>query len=294
MPQSVDGFRLRVAVIGPGGIGSTFAFQLSNAGHDVTVVARGTRLRHLLRDKAIVTANGLQAPVQVVDKLDTTVAWDLVLVTVLVSEVDPLLPTLASCAADTIMFMFNTFRPLNLFRDAVGAQRVVFGFPAMVASIDHGKLSSTILRRGVRTTVSDSRWTSVFSDAGIRSTTQADMESWLRTHTAAIVPLMLAAHNANRNGHGVSRREAAELARALREGLRLVRRLGSTITPSSVGIVDRLPIWVLTAMLWALTRLPAFVKTTSIAPRDEPAALIDEMNSIAPQAAPALLAIRPK
>ncbi|MEV0027982.1 hypothetical protein [Nocardia sp. NPDC050793] len=48
------------------------------------------------------------------------------------------------------------------------------------------------------------------------------------------------------------------------------------------------------ALLWAATRLPVFVKTTSVAPTDELAALIDEMNSTAPQGTPALLAIRPE
>jgi len=31
---------MQIAIIGPGGIGSTFAFRLSRAGHDVTVIAR--------------------------------------------------------------------------------------------------------------------------------------------------------------------------------------------------------------------------------------------------------------
>jgi 2-dehydropantoate 2-reductase len=35
---------MQIAIVGPGSIGSTFAFWLSEAGHDVTVIARGTRL----------------------------------------------------------------------------------------------------------------------------------------------------------------------------------------------------------------------------------------------------------
>ena len=35
---------MKIAVLGPGGIGSTFAFKLAQAGHAVTVVARGKRL----------------------------------------------------------------------------------------------------------------------------------------------------------------------------------------------------------------------------------------------------------
>ncbi|WP_437548032.1 2-dehydropantoate 2-reductase N-terminal domain-containing protein [Sorangium sp. So ce367] len=35
---------MRIAIIGPGAIGSTFAHALARAGHDVTVIARGQRL----------------------------------------------------------------------------------------------------------------------------------------------------------------------------------------------------------------------------------------------------------
>jgi 2-dehydropantoate 2-reductase len=55
---------VRIAIIGPGGIGSTVAFQLSQAGHDVTVVGRqgGRRLEELKRNGAIVREDGDSAP----------------------------------------------------------------------------------------------------------------------------------------------------------------------------------------------------------------------------------------
>ncbi|MCX4090996.1 ketopantoate reductase family protein [Nocardia sp. alder85J] len=293
-PATIPPPRLRIAVIGPGGIGSTFAFQLSRAGHDVTVVARGARLECLRRDRAIVTTTGEHAAVHVAEVLDTTVSWDLVLVTVLVSETDVLLPRLADCAADAIMFMFNTFQPLDHLRDAVGAHRTVFGFPAVVASIRDGRLESDILRRGVASTVSEKRWATVFSDAGIPAAAHPDMQSWLRTHAAFIVPVLLAGLSAHRSGHGVDRREATVLAHALREGLGLVRRLGNTVTPGPIGVLGRLPVPMIATLLWMATRIPAFIRTSSVAPPDEPAVLIDEMISLAPQDIPALRAVRPR
>lgn len=284
---------LRIAVIGPGAIGSTFAFQLSRAGHEVTVVARGTRLQQLRRDRAIITTDGQRAPVRVAGELDTAFPWDLVLVTVLAYEADVLLPALAGCAARGVMFMFNTFQPLDRLRDVVGTGRTAFGFPAVGASLDDGgRLSSLIPRRGASTTVSDARWADVFSAAGVPSATRPDMQGWLRTHAALVVPIVLAAHSARRSGRGVSWHEAATLARALGEGLRLVRRLGNRITPGPVAILGRLPVPLLAGTLWTLTRLPAFVAAVSVAPEDEPAALIDEMISCAPHETPALTVTR--
>jgi 2-dehydropantoate 2-reductase len=284
---------MQIAIIGPGGIGSTFAFQLSRAGHDVTVVARGGRLEQLRRDGAIVKTDGQRANVAVAGEVDATTEWDLVLVTVLVSQVDVLLPALGGSNAKAVMFMFNTFGPLDRLRNAVGQQRFEFGFPAIVASLRDGRLSSSILRRGMSTTVTDPFWAKVFSDVGIPSAVEADMESWLRTHAAVIVPTAIAGLTAGRRGSGLSKDESLQLGRAMDEGFRLVRYLGNSITPAPMAVVSRLPVRVLAALLWTLTRLRAFTRTLGVAPADERRMLIDEMNAAAPGRTPALQAVRP-
>ena len=284
---------MQIAVVGPGAIGSTFAFRLARAGHDVTVVARGGRLDQLRSDGAIVTTTGERAPVGVGAELDAATVWDLVLVTVLDSEVDVLLAALGRSAAETVMFMFNTFRSLERLRDAVGPQRFAFGFPAIMASLDRGKLSATIPRRGITTTVTHAVWAKVFSDAGIPATVQEDMQSWLRTHAALIVPLAVAGSSAHRRGRGISRDEAMRLARAMDEGFQLVRRLGDSLIPASVAILSWLPVPALAALLWTLTRLRLFTRTIASVPGDEPRILIDEMSAVGDGCTPALLAVRP-
>src|SRR5439155_12237353 len=118
---------------------------------------------------------------------------DLVLVTVLASQVDALLPALADSAAKTVMFMFNYFAPLSRLSSAVGASRFAFGFPAVLARLEEGRLTSQFYGRGIRTTVTDPAWAKVFTDAGARAIVHDDMESWLHGHVAFIVPLMIAA-----------------------------------------------------------------------------------------------------
>lgn len=283
---------MKIAIVGPGGIGSTFALQLARAGHEVTVVARGRRLEQLQRDEAIVTAAGERAAVRVSAALDATTAWDLVLVTVLASQVDAVLPALAASAARTVMFMFNTFEPLGRLRDEVGPERFAFGFPAILASLDDGKLTSTIVTRGVLTTVTDAAWAKVFADAGIPAIVHPDMESWLRTHAALVVPVMVAIGTSYARQAGVSWAEAMNLARAMEEGLGLVRQLGNTITPEPVAVLSRLPARVLAAFLWTSSRLEAMRKAGA-AGFGEPRSLIDAMAAAAPGQTPALLAIRP-
>ncbi|WP_437640709.1 ketopantoate reductase family protein [Sorangium sp. So ce854] len=283
---------MKIAIVGPGGIGSTFAYQLARAGHEVTVVARGKRLEHLQRDGAIVTAAGERAAVRVSAALDATVAWDLVLVTVLASQVDAVLPALTASAARTVMFMFNTFEPLARLRNAVGPERFAFGFPAILASLDDGKLTSKIVTRGLLTTVTDAAWAKVFADAGIPAVVHPDMESWLRTHAALVAPVMVAFVTSHARKAGVSWAEAMSLARAMEEGLRLVRQLGNTITPEPVAVLSRLPTRVLATLLWTSSRLEAMRKAGAAGP-GEPRSLIDAMAAAAPGQTPALLAIRP-
>src|SRR5207245_9719263 len=143
--------------------------------------------------------------------------------TVLASQVDALLPALAASAAKTVMFMFNYFGPLSRLRSAVGASRFAFGFPAVLARLEHGRLTAQFYGRGIRTTVTDPAWAKLFTAAGARSVVRGDMESWLRGHVAFTVPLMLAAAAAAAPGAGVSWRQARARARAPHAGLRLGR-----------------------------------------------------------------------
>ena len=69
--------KLRIAVLGAGKIGSTFAFQLARTGgHEVTVVARpaSKRLEQLERNNGIVDIDGERASVRVLDALDEATA----------------------------------------------------------------------------------------------------------------------------------------------------------------------------------------------------------------------------
>jgi 2-dehydropantoate 2-reductase len=108
---------MQIAVVGVGNIGSTFAFQLARTGHhDVTVVARpgSPRFQQLHRDQGIVNSLGERADVRITDTLDEQVPYDLVIATLLIHQVDAVLPALQRSAARCIQFMFNNFEPEQL------------------------------------------------------------------------------------------------------------------------------------------------------------------------------------
>lgn len=281
---------MRIAVLGPGAIGSTFAFQLARAGHDVTVVARGARLQELLSEGAIVLTSGERAPVAVSGALDTTATFDLVLVTVLAPQVAAVLPVLAQSAARKVMFMFNTFESIEPLRAAVGAERFAFGFPAGVFTLLKAGRIAPQIRKG--TTVSDPAWAALFSAAGIPTVVDADMQSWLRSHAALVVPLMVAGVRSFTRDAGISWREAGASADAFKAGMQIVRAVGSRPRPNSVAWLARWPRVLLACLLWLFSRTRVARDLGELGSA-EPRMLIDMMSAAAPQIAGPLQAIRP-
>lgn len=281
---------MRIAILGPGAIGSTFAWYLARAGHDVTVVARGERLGWLEKERAIVRGDGERAAVTVASALDTTVVWDLVLVTVLAPQVAAVLPTLRASAARWVMFMFNTFEPLDPLRDAVGEDRFTFGFPGGVFTLlIDGRIHPQV-RAG--TTVMHARWAQVFAAAGIPTVVEPDMHGWLRTHAAAVAPLMALGVISFARGAGVSWSEAGAYTAAFQAGFGIVRALGHEPRPAVLGTLSRLPRVVVTAMLWAMSRTKMSRDLGALGSA-EPRMLIDMMSAAAPRLAAPLRAIRP-
>lgn len=279
---------MRIAIVGPGAIGSTFAFQLASAGHDVTVVARGARLAQLERDQSISRTTGERAAVTIARALDPDVDWDLVLVTVLAPQVPAVMDALRSSRAHTIMFMFNTFETLAPLRDAVGAERFAFGFPGGVFTLlEEGRIRTTI-RRG--TTVSDPSWAELFAEAGIPTVVEDDMQSWLRSHAAMVAPLM--AIGVIAVVRPITWREASKHAEAFDAGIEIVRATGSNVRPSEVAFFARLPRALTALVLWVMSRTQ-MIRDLGKLGATEPRMLVDMMRAAAPELAAPLVAIRP-
>ena len=275
---------LRIAVLGAGNIGSTFAFQLARAGrHDVTVIARpgSMRLKQLRRDEAIIDVKGERASVRVADTLDEHAPYDLVVVTLLAHQVDAVLPALRRSAAKCIQFMFNTFDPERL-QAAVGAGRCAFGMNFVQATLDgNGKLKATIGAGGQKTLMDQQRWADVFNAAGLPAAVERDMPLWLRCHVPLCVAFESVSVAGARRGGGASWGEALVLARGVHAGFGLIKGLGHPIYPRTKGLIDRSPAPVLAAVLWSMSRVRSFRELLATG-KAECAALVDAMVKAAP------------
>ena len=267
LPTRSSSSPLRIVVLGVGGIGSTFAFQLAGQGqHDVTVVARpgSARLRQLQRDEAIVNVVGKSVKVRVTDTLDEAVPYDLVIVTLLAHQVEAVLPALGRSAAKCIQFMFNQFEPERLL-EAVGAGRCSFGMPFVQASLDgEGRLSASIGAGGQKSKMNRQEWVDVFSAAGLPAALETEMLLWLRCHVPLCVAFESVSDAAVRRGRGVSWQQSLVLARGVRESFTLIERLGFELYPPGKAFLRRSPAGVAAGMLWSLSRVKSFRRPSPI------------------------------
>ena len=252
---------LRIAVVGAGSIGSTFAFQLTRTGgHDVTVVARpgSARLRQLQTDRGIVDAKGVLAEVRVSDALDESIAYDLVVVTVLAHQASVVLPGLRRSAAKWIQFMFNTFDPERL-AVAVGAERCSFGMPFVQASLDgEGRLTARIGAGGQKSKMNYRGWVEVFDAAGLPAVFEPEMLLWLRCHAPLCVAFESVSVAGMRRGGGASWGEAMVLARGMRESFTMIERLGYRLYPAGKRRLRAAPPALGAALLWSMSRIRSF------------------------------------
>ncbi len=275
---------LKLAVLGSGKIGSTFASQLARVGHhDVTVIARpgSTRLQQLQRDGGITDVNGEHASVRVIDSLDEETPYDLLIVTLLDHQTEAMLPSLQRSAAKSVQFMFNTFHPERL-QDAVGSSRCAFGMPFVQATLDSdGKLKATIGAAGQKTIMSEQRWVDVFNAAGLPATLEPDMPLWLRCHVPMCVAFESVAVAGERRGGGASWKEAVVLARGVHASFNLIKGLGYNIYPSAKKLIDSSPIPVLAATLWSMSRIASFREVLATG-KSECQVLVDVMAAAAP------------
>lgn len=280
--------RRSIAVIGVGQIGSTFAYKLARAGHDVTVIARpgSLRLNQLRRDNGIVLKTGDRAEMRVGDELDEQTAYDLVVVTTLAHQAESLLPALARSKAQCIHFMSVNFNP-ERFQDAIGKKRCTFGMPFVMASLDReGKLNSRIGSRP-KTLHGDQRWVDLFNGGGVPSAFEPDMLLWLRCHAPLTVAMESISVAGQRRGAGASWTEAMVVARGLRGGFAIVKRLGYRLYPRPKSVIASFPTFVIACTLWLVSRIASFRELLATG-LSESRALADSIVAAAAKAKPAL------
>ena len=123
---------MKMLFFGAGVVGSFYAAKLHAAGHDVTILARGTRYEQV-REHGIVledfsTGERSTAPVQVVDEMPTDEPFDVCVVAVQKTQLESALTALGTNPhIRSYLSLVNAAEDSGDLINAVGRDRVVLG-----------------------------------------------------------------------------------------------------------------------------------------------------------------------
>jgi len=250
---------MKILVYGTGAIGSLYAARLREAGQEVSLLARGQRLADL-REHGIVledaiTGHRTTTRVDVVEQPAPEDAYDLVIVLLPRNHVSEVLPALAANRhTPNVLFMGNNAAGPDEMIEALGRERVLLGFPGAggsrkghsvryIAASGRRRFATTMGELDGRTTPRLEQIIEVFESAGFPVTIRPNMDAWLKTHVAFVLPIGGALRMAGSDNYRLARtRDAVVLmVRAMHESFRVLRALGIPITPSSLKIFEWIP-----------------------------------------------------
>lgn len=249
---------MNILCYGAGPLGCLYAARLQEAGFDVSILARG---RHLtsLRAQGIILEDGATGRrrttrVRVVEALAPSDPYDLVLVMMAGHHLHAVLPHLAANSrTPNLLFMFNNATGPAMMVDALGADRVLLGFPGAAGYRKGDLIRYMIVSRSEQpTTVGEvtGEFTSrleeiagAFETAGFPAALCRNMDAWLKTHAAEIVPTAGALYMAGGriSQLAASRRAIDLMIRAIRENYAALRARGIPITPRKHSVFRWLP-----------------------------------------------------
>ena len=268
---------MRILIYGAGNIGCLYAARLAQSGQDVTILARGERYNSL-RDLGVTLVDEVsqartETTIPVVDHLSPQAAFDFVLVALPNPALAEALPELAANPhTPSVMFFGNNASGPERMVEALGRDRVLLGFPGAAAIPDEGAIRYVVTSpREQPTTVGEldgshseriTAFAQVMKHAGFPATICSDMDAWLKTHAAKILPTAGALFYAGGTLEElIANNEAIRLlVRAMRECLNVLIANDVPITPSNHRVLRWLPE---TLVVFIMKRMLA-VKTMAI------------------------------
>ena len=249
---------MRFLVLGAGNIGSLYASKLAQSGQEVTVLARGARLEQIRRRgielEDAFSGERARTPLRVENRLDPADEYDVVLVILPKQRIAEVLPVLAANdRTPSVMFFGNNAAGPAAMTDALGHNRVLFGFPGAAAVPHEGAIRYVITSaREQPTTVGELDGSqserivaiaSALEASGFPVSVSTNIDAWLKTHVAKILPSVCALFQAGGRPEQLAADDEALrlMVRAIREGFQVLRANGVPITPRNHRVLEWLP-----------------------------------------------------
>jgi 2-dehydropantoate 2-reductase len=237
---------MRILILGAGVIASVYAGRFTDAGHAVTLCARGRRLKELRECGLILedawTGRRTSYSLPAIAVPDEDGPWDVVLVAVRREQMLDTLPLLDTVHGD-VLFFGNAAGLTAQLADRQGAH-ALFGFPA-AGGVRDGVVVRYVLIRQQKTMLADAdlgrthrvrKLAETFQAAGFRVHVATDAEAWLTAHAAFVVPIMFALYRVDVQPQRLAADDAllTMMVRATRQAFRVLQATGNTEIPRNL------------------------------------------------------------
>lgn len=253
---------IRVLIYGAGVIGSLYAAYLSRNDCDVSVLARGHRLKELQK-KGLLYRDGTvqkKADVTVLNQLAPQDRYDYIFLTVRTEQLPQALEQLKDNISPTIVTMVNSLDDYADWEEICGKGRILPAFPGAGGSIRDGVLDAGLTPRLIQPTtfgeIDGSRTERVdalkklLSHAGVPCQIVPDMHAWQICHLAMVVPLADAYYMVDdpKLVHQ-EKKVMRKTAQALHDNFTKLKIRGDVISPPKLNLFRLCPV---ALMAWVL------------------------------------------
>ncbi len=274
---------MKILILGAGVIGTTYAWQLSNAGHDVSLFVRkskreqvekeGIHIRY--KDERIKKSEAMEVtyhPV-VVDQFMAQDHYDLIIVSVRAHQLEQVLPELAAYAGSTeILFFGNNWWGEERIRKFLSPEQYLFGFSRLVGGwrsdngidcifFDNPELATMLGEKDGQVTPRLQKLYDLFEKASLRPVASPDILGWLSIHYVEFLGVIGGIRQASSFDAYVNSSELIkDSILATRESLNVCKARGvdfKKAAPSNIRIIENTPIFLLTPLVKMQYRMPS-------------------------------------
>jgi len=246
---------MKILIYGAGVIGRIFAHHLQEDGHHVTVLARGKTYEDLeqhgivIHDK--IYDKKYRSKVNLINKLDPNDIYDIILVIMQQHQAREILSILKENKSPLIVFVGNNIRGAEDYIEKIDKERILLGFGGPGGYRDDFKIIAAYVENAILyigeldKNISDRlRFIEKeFTNSGIKVEIIDDMDAWLKSHGAFVIPLALAIYIAHQNN--ISLIEDKELFNhcvlAIKENIRAIEEIGFQILPKKLRWLKWIP-----------------------------------------------------
>jgi len=180
-----------------------------------------------------------------------------------------ILPDLATNErTPAVLFMCNDLTGPDEWVEALGRERVLLGFSGAGGAFEgHVVRYHVVSRRNQATTFGEldggttprlRQVADAFERAGFPAEISSNMDAWLKSHVAKVLPIALALYSCDGDNYRLAQdREALRSAlRAIKECFRVLKALHIPIEPAKLGIVEWFPEWLALLLMRLLVGTP--------------------------------------